>query len=135
MAKVERGARSQAIRDYLQTNHDANVKQIVDALKGKGITVSESLASAVKYNKGAGKKGRRGRRSGTRSEAIRGHLTEHPAAPPSEVQAALAQQGMKVKLGLISNVKHTLLKQAPKMRLAPRSSSANAEVSVDDLVQ
>src|SRR5262245_57928126 len=129
MAKVERGERSRAIRDYLQTNPDANVKEIVDALKGKGVTVSESLASAVKYNKGAGKKGRRGRRSGNRSEAIRGYLMEHPAAPPTEVQAALAQQGMKVKLGLISNVKHTFLKggAAPKVRPAPRSSSATAE--------
>ena len=49
--------KSQAIRDYLAKNPNANPKAIQAGLKAKGIAVSESLASAVKYSKkkGAGR--------------------------------------------------------------------------------
>ena len=58
MPKQAKLNRSQAIRDYLAKNPNANPKAIRAALKAKGIAVSESLASAVKYSKkkGAGRR-------------------------------------------------------------------------------
>ena len=58
MAKrTRRVNKSEAIRDYLAKHPDAKPKAIIAAMKGRGITVSDSLANAVKYEKGkSGKK-------------------------------------------------------------------------------
>ncbi len=57
MAKKKSGTnRSQSIRDYLQTNPEATATQIVKALAKKGIKVTVSLASNVKYTSGPGAK-------------------------------------------------------------------------------
>jgi hypothetical protein len=42
-------SKSQAVRDYLAKNPDAGPKQVVEDLAAKGIKVSRSLASVVKY--------------------------------------------------------------------------------------
>ncbi len=55
----ERGARSQAIRDYFRENHKATVNEVVEALKARGITVKPGLVSNVKYGMKARKKARR----------------------------------------------------------------------------
>ena len=54
MPKKPKLNRSQAIRDYLAKNPNANPRAIQAGLKEKGIEISESLASAVKYSKKKG---------------------------------------------------------------------------------
>jgi len=49
--KLERGARSQAVRDYLAENPKASPKDVVAALKEKGVSVSLGLVSVIKYSK------------------------------------------------------------------------------------
>lgn len=58
-----RGSRSQAVRDYLQTNPSAGPAQIVEELKKQGIKISAALASQVKYKKRGRKAPRMVRRS------------------------------------------------------------------------
>jgi len=55
--------KSQAVRDYLASNPTAGPNAIREALKGKGIDISTSLASVIKYGSGK-KKGGRGRGRG-----------------------------------------------------------------------
>ncbi len=69
--------RSQAVRDYLAQNSNASPKAIVAGLKSKGILISTSLASVVKYSKkrpGRPKGRRSGRRVGRPSAAAK---TDH----------------------------------------------------------
>jgi hypothetical protein len=60
MARMKRGAKSQAILDYIANNPDAGPKAIVDGLKAKGITVKPGLVSNIKYSKRS--KGRKKKR-------------------------------------------------------------------------
>lgn len=57
---------SDAIREQLEINPKASPSEIKQALTAKGIKVSDSLISAVKYRKRKGKKGRKkpGRKPG-----------------------------------------------------------------------
>jgi hypothetical protein len=58
------GSKSDAVRAYLAANPDASPVTVAAALKKKGIKISVSLASAVKYAKKGKKAGRpKGRRS------------------------------------------------------------------------
>lgn len=137
MAKQERGARSEAIREYLKSHPEAGPKTIIADLKASGVTVSAALVSRIKYGK-VGQSGKRaGRRSGTQSESIRAYLMAHPNAKPKEIRLALAEQGMKVGTGLISNVKHNFMKnagKAPSVRVAARRTAAIA-VTVPQLME
>ncbi len=58
MARMKRGARSQAVRDYLQEHPEASPKQIVDGLKARGIKVKVTLVNSIKYKKPS-KRGKR----------------------------------------------------------------------------
>lgn len=59
--KPEHGARSRAIREYLQKHPEANPKAIVGLLKQRGVQVSLGLADVVNYGNRAGAlKGLRG---------------------------------------------------------------------------
>ena len=50
MAKRD-GSKSSAIRDYITSNPNAKPKEILTALKARGIDVSVGLVSVVKYAK------------------------------------------------------------------------------------
>lgn len=50
--KPERGAKSAAIREYLQANKGAKPKEIVAALKTKGVDVSPNMVSIIKAKAG-----------------------------------------------------------------------------------
>jgi hypothetical protein len=65
MAKKSKVNKSQAIRDYLKTNRKAMPKDVVEALKAKGIKVSPQMVSTVKFNmqKKKGKRRAAGRRA------------------------------------------------------------------------
>jgi len=52
------GSKSDAVRAYLASNPDASPATVAAALKKKGIKISISLASAVKYAKKGKKAGR-----------------------------------------------------------------------------
>jgi hypothetical protein len=137
MAKAERGARTQAIKQYLKEHPKAGPKEVVTTLKAQGMVVSAGLVAGIKYGKRGAKKSRpasRGR-SGNRSDAIRSYLTQHPHAKPKEIRTALAKQGVKVGAGLVSNVKHTFFKKraAPVVRVAARRTSS-ATVTFEQLL-
>ena len=51
MARMKRGARSQAVRDFLAENPQASPKAVVDGLKAKGIKVKVTLVNSIKYKK------------------------------------------------------------------------------------
>lgn len=138
MAKVERGARSQAVKKYLKEHPKAGPKEVVDTLKAQGVVVSAGLVAGIKYGKRGPKKSSPVSRSGSgnRSDAIRGYLTQHPDAKPKEIRTALAKQGVKVGAGLVSNVKHTFFKKsaAPMVRVAARKTSS-ATVTIEQLLE
>jgi hypothetical protein len=55
---MNRGAKSQAVRDYLSENPQASPKEVVDGLKAKGVKVKVTLVNSIKYKKPS-KTGRR----------------------------------------------------------------------------
>jgi hypothetical protein len=48
---MKRGARSQAVRTYLEEFPQASPKQIVDGLRARGIKVKVTLVNSIKYKK------------------------------------------------------------------------------------
>jgi hypothetical protein len=56
---MKRGAKTQAIREYVAANPDQGPKDIVAGLKAQGMTVKPGLVSAVKYGKKDRKRSRR----------------------------------------------------------------------------
>jgi len=85
MAKMKRGAKTQAVRDYISENPDANPKAIVAGLKAtKGIRIKLGLANSVKYSKRS--KGRKGRT-----------LAPHAAARKTNSAAVTIDQLIEVK--------------------------------------
>jgi hypothetical protein len=65
--------RSEAIREHLKMVPKASHADIKQALLAKGIKVSDSLISAVKYKKPTGKK--RGRKKGSKVAAVAARKT------------------------------------------------------------
>jgi hypothetical protein len=63
MAKLKRGEKTQAARDYLAAHPEASPKEIVAGLATTGMKIKLGLANSIKYSKPRGKKkaGRRGR--------------------------------------------------------------------------
>jgi len=151
MAKAASGTKSAAIQEYMAANKEANVQQIFDALKEKGVKVSLGLVKAVKY----GKKGKKvtarkvrrataanGQPAVSGSESIRQFIAAHPGAMPKEIRQGLKQQGVKVSLALISNVKYSSGKKAGKKQRKLRASvihaaarRTSAAVTVEQLLE
>src|SRR4051812_48717225 len=80
-AKVQRGAKSQAIRIYLEQHPNASAPDVVTALKGQGITVTPAFVYQLRS--AAQRKARQGRRrrttpsrtNGTGRVKAKNHLT------------------------------------------------------------
>jgi hypothetical protein len=53
--QAEKVNQSKAVREYLATNPKAKVSEIIENLAKKGITISKSVASYVKYAEKNGK--------------------------------------------------------------------------------
>jgi hypothetical protein len=115
MAKAAHGTKSQAIHEYLSANPNANANDIVAAMKQQGVAVSFGLAKAVKYGtkvkKFAAKRRAKAPSSNgapvvSGSESIRQFIAQHPGAMPREIEKGLKAAGIRVSLGLISNVKY-----------------------------
>jgi hypothetical protein len=58
MARMKRGAKSHAVREYLSANPQASPKEVVEGLKAKGVKVKVTLVNSIKYKKPS-KTGRR----------------------------------------------------------------------------
>jgi hypothetical protein len=130
MAKAAHGTKSEAIHEYMSTNPSATANDIVAAMKQQGIAVSFGLAKAVKY----GKKGKKsvakraakapssnGKFVLSGSESIRQFIAKHPGAMPREIEKGLKAAGIRVSLGLISNVKYGGGKKNAKKRRGRRA--------------
>ncbi|MBI1851255.1 MAG: hypothetical protein HYR85_13020 [Planctomycetes bacterium] len=116
--------RSQAVRDYLAENPGSSPKAVVSALKAKGITISLSLANAIRYakpksaTKAVGKRAGRPKGGVNRSEAIRQYLSQNPGASPRDIKAALKAKGIVVTDSLVGAIKYS--KKARSGRKAGR---------------
>ena len=109
--------RSQAIRDHFKSNPKATTQEVVDALASHGITVTPNLVTTVKSKhikkraaKKAAKKTAASQVADTKPEAnksqsIRDYLKANKKAKAQEVVDALAKEGIKVSVGLVTNVK------------------------------
>lgn len=121
MANATRdGSKSQAIRDYLNSNPGATVRDVVEALAAQGVVVSVSLVNNVRArmrSAGGRKAGRGGKtvrvkkragRAGkiNTSEKIREYLEENPRATPTQIVKALSERGIEVSHALASMVKY-----------------------------
>lgn len=145
--------RSQAVRDYLAQNPTAGPAAIRAALRLKGILITTSLASAVKYaKKGPGRpRGRRAgrprsmrikgtrvaqaaRNSGTnKSDAVRAYLSQNPAASPAAIQAALRGKGILISTSLASAVKYAKKRPGrPKGRRFGRPVGRQTSIGKND---
>ena len=155
MAKRRDGTKSQAVHEYLAANKNAGPKQIVEALKEKGIEVSFGLASAVKYGtkakqKGSTKKTKRvaaakAEPAVTGSDSIRQFIAKNPKAGPKEIEAGLKAEGVKVSKALISAVKYSKAKKKSgrkATRMARRATvhaaarkTASSAVTIEQLIE
>jgi hypothetical protein len=75
--KAERGVKSQAIRDYLNTHKKAKATEVVAALGEKGIEVSTAMVYNLKARNTMGK---RRRKAESRGETIGPSITHLLAA-------------------------------------------------------
>ena len=64
MARHKRGAKSAAIREFLEANPGAMPKDVVGALKAKGLRVSSQMVSVLKGKLNGSSGTRQGRRVG-----------------------------------------------------------------------
>jgi hypothetical protein len=67
MAKLKRGAKTKAVRDYISANPTATPKEIVAGLATTGMKIKLGLANSLKYNKRKPKR----RKSATVASAAR----------------------------------------------------------------
>ena len=74
---------------------------------------------------------------GEKTKAARDYLAAHPEASPKEIVAGLAEQGMKVKIGLANSIKYNKRgkkkRRGTAVRVAARRS--NGQITVEQLVQ
>jgi hypothetical protein len=75
MAKLKRGAKTKAVRDYIAANPKAAPKEIVAGLATTGMRIKLGLANSLKYSKK--KRGRR--KSATVASAARRTRTSNGA--------------------------------------------------------
>ncbi|MBI3848468.1 MAG: hypothetical protein HY292_27870 [Planctomycetes bacterium] len=145
--------RSQAIRDYMKQNPGAKPKQILAAMKAKGVVVSMSLVTSVKYAKpkGSAKKPVAKPVNGpktrgiNKSQAIRDFMAQNPSAGPSAIRTGLKAKGIVVTDSLVSAIKYS--KKRPSKatgrpvgrprgkRLGrPPVSASNGQLRAEDLL-
>lgn len=100
MARMKRGARTEAVRNYLAEHPDASPKMVVEGLKEKGIRVKLTLVNGIKYK--AGKPGKRRRSPGVRMAARK----THPIGGTFEQLVEVKR--LADSLGGTDNVRHAL---------------------------
>jgi hypothetical protein len=91
-SKPERGAKSQAIREYFAKNPRSTVKEAHDAIVGQGHKVSQALVAAIKY-----KDKQTARRRGRKAKAV--------AAGQVSLEHLLEAKSFAAKMGGLSAAK------------------------------
>ena len=115
MAKKKSAAgtasKSDAIRGVLAASPSANLQEIKEKLRAKGVKASDALINKIKYGRGRrGKKGRNRRAAGiSKAEAITSMFERmgHDARP-RDVIGALAKKGLKVTSAQVSTLRRKL---------------------------
>jgi hypothetical protein len=103
---------------------------------GRGIHDDDSFQFAPDRKTKMAKK-----RSGkSRSQHVREYLSGKPDATPKEIVAALAARGVKLSVGLASNVKYTSGPGAKRgkrtvRKRKPRKAAASSGVTIQELVE
>lgn len=100
MARLKRGAKTQAVRDYLAEHPEANPKAVVEGLKAQGLKVKITLVNGIKYNKA--------RKAGKRRAPV-----AHAAARRTSTRGMTIEQLLEVKrfadsLGGADQLRHAL---------------------------
>jgi hypothetical protein len=100
MARYKRGAKTQAVRDYIAAHPEANPKAIVEGLGEQGMKVKVTLVNGIKYNKS--------RRTGKRRS-----LVARAAARRTSMRGVTIEQLLEVKrfadsVGGADQVRHAL---------------------------
>jgi hypothetical protein len=103
VAGPERGAKTRAIKEYLEANPKASPKVVVEALAAQGIQVSVGLVSVTKYSK----KGKTGSTGSTGAKRGR-----KPAAGPATIEDLIDLKLFANKLGGIDATINLLNKLA-----------------------
>jgi hypothetical protein len=142
MASEKRGARSEAIRNFVAANPEAGPKAVVEGLKMQGVEVSANLVSSIKYGKKAVRSSKQGARRGrarlSASEQIRRMLAKNPGSGPKEIREKLAKKGINVSSGLVSfvkfNFKNSSTLRAPVVQSAARKT-ALPQIGFEQLVE
>ena len=144
-------SRSQSIRDYLTAHPNAMPKDVVAALKARGVLVAPGLVGLIKHSmkRGSSKAMRKagvaaktvGRpKAGgvNRSQAVRDYLAAHPNAKPKEILAAMKSKRINVSMSLVNAVKyakggHRGARKAASNSLGrPKSGGVNRSQAVRD---
>ena len=103
--------KSQEIRDYLAANPAAKPKEIVAAMKSKGIKVSAQFVSSVKSSsKTKGPTKRRGRPAGSKNKTTVARKTTTPrgSSDTVSVNSLLKVKRVIEEIGSIEEVKSAL---------------------------
>lgn len=112
MAKKKSGPnKSLAIRDYLTANPDAKPKEIVGAMKSKGLKVSAQFVSTVKSNsKTKGPAKRPGRPAGAKSKTtlVRKSAVSRGGSDTVSVNSLLKLKKVVQEIGSIEEAKSAL---------------------------
>jgi hypothetical protein len=98
MAKRRGINKSQAIRDYLKEDPRATPKVIKEEMARRGITVTDSLVSLVKYKSGSRRRGRK----------RRGGRVARSAANSFSGSDLLAVKAIMERMGSVDRVKEAL---------------------------
>lgn len=78
---------------------------------------------------------RRSKKSGVnKSEEIRNYLAKHHRATPTQVKAALAEEGIEVTPTLVSQVKSKRRKKRPRRTQSAKQAGSLPAVRMDDLL-
>jgi hypothetical protein len=102
MAKKRRRNKSQAIRDFLSTSPQSTPSEIVAALAEKGIRVTSSLASNVKYTSSNTR-----RRKGAK-KSVRRRIVRRGAAGALSADDIMAAKELADQLGGIAEARRAL---------------------------
>jgi len=105
-AARKHGSKSDAVRAYLAAHRDASPNDVAAALRKKGIRISTSLASQIKYSKGAKAGKRRGRRGPERPRMATARASRNGAA--LDVDALLEAKRLAERMGGIERAREAL---------------------------
>ena len=155
MAKLKRGMKTAAVRDYDSKHPGATAGEVAAALKEQGITISTAMVYNIRHNtkKPGRKPGRKARKNvaanngasehGGKSEAVRAAVRElGRKTPTKDVIDHLAAKGIPVSVALVAKVKSRMKpgrrgrrgRKAAVAAPAARSTRMGGQITYEHLV-